>query len=100
MSQAEMPRAPFKIKGEGSEEAGQGGLLWVLLGKKKKTVSKRGDPEGEVARHSLFPSVVPIPARIQRPISLPKFFQKPRVSRHELCSLWWVGSLTLYPRLA
>ena len=27
VSQAEMPRAPFKLKGEGSEEAGQEGLL-------------------------------------------------------------------------
>lgn len=41
VSQAEMPRAPFKIKGEGSEEAGQGGLLWVLLGKKKKNCEQK-----------------------------------------------------------
>lgn len=55
-------------------------------------MSKRGDPEGEVARHSLFPSVVPIPARIQRPI-YPNSSRNPGSPgmNYVLCGEWEVS---------
>lgn len=82
VSWAEMPRAPFKLKGEGSEEAGQRSLQWVLLEKKNKT-DQSVVQRGEVAGPPLFPSLLFPSLSWSGDLShYPTSVRNPRVSRH------------------